>query len=345
MEVEPRDAAAAALPISPSNGRSGTPACRSADQAGRHDPHTRDASPSPARTKPGVPLEIGRSARPAPAPRRLCPLGVESVSAAAAARTGSTPSGRRWTSGCWTRRWSRSSSAADLDRDAGFVLVGDGWHPGVVGIVASRVVERYGRPTFLIAFDGEIGKGSGRSTSRFDLHSALLACGDLLERFGGHHMAAGLTIRRGNLDASASASPTSPAQRLGPDDLGPGAAGGSGGQLWRGSPTSWSGSAATWSPAGRATRARCSGCGACVSRGRQSVGNGHLKGVLDDGPVTAPGHRLPVGRPGALAGRRPGGRGVPDRVRRVERLQLTLQARLCALSLRRAQRRQGADAP
>ena len=90
---------------------------------------------------------------------------------------------------------------AHPDRDAGFVLSAEGWHPGVVGIVASRVVERYGRPTFLIAFDGDIGKGSGRSTSRFNLHSALLSCGDLLERYGGHHMAAGLTIRRGQLDA------------------------------------------------------------------------------------------------------------------------------------------------
>ena len=89
----------------------------------------------------------------------------------------------------------------DPERDAGFVLVGDGWHPGVVGIVASRVVERYGRPTFLIAFDGDIGKGSGRSTSRFDLHAALLSCGDLLERYGGHRMAAGLTIHRSRLDA------------------------------------------------------------------------------------------------------------------------------------------------
>ena len=64
-----------------------------------------------------------------------------------------------------------------------------GWWSGTAG------------PTFLIAFDGDIGKGSGRSISRFDLHAALLACGDLLERFGGHHMAAGLTIRREKLDA------------------------------------------------------------------------------------------------------------------------------------------------
>ena len=88
----------------------------------------------------------------------------------------------------------------DPEQHAGLVLASDEWHPGVVGIVASRVVERYGRPTFLIAFDGEIGKGSGRSISRFNLHSALHHCGDLLERFGGHHMAAGLTIRRPSLE-------------------------------------------------------------------------------------------------------------------------------------------------
>ncbi len=64
---------------------------------------------------------------------------------------------------------------ADPERDVGLVLASDGWHPGVVGIVASRVVERFGRPAFLIAFDGDIGKGSGRSISRFDLHEALVA--------------------------------------------------------------------------------------------------------------------------------------------------------------------------
>ena len=112
-------------------------------------------------------------------------------------------------------------TTADPERDAGLVLVGDGWHPGVVGIVASRVVERYGRPTFLIAFDGEIGKGSGRSTSRFDLHAALLECGDLLERFGGHQMAAGLTIQRSRLDEFRERFGDVARQALGPDDLGP----------------------------------------------------------------------------------------------------------------------------
>ena len=89
---------------------------------------------------------------------------------------------------------------ADPGQHPALVLSGDGWHPGVVGIVASRVVERYGRPTFLVAFDGETGKGSGRSISCYDLHGALVSCGDLLDRFGGHHMAAGVTLQRGQLD-------------------------------------------------------------------------------------------------------------------------------------------------
>lgn len=92
----------------------------------------------------------------------------------------------------------RSVDAAYREPEAhrALVLAADGWHAGVVGIVASRVVERFGRPTFLIALDDAVGKGSGRSVERFDLHAALHACGHLLERFGGHRMAAGLTIRR-----------------------------------------------------------------------------------------------------------------------------------------------------
>ncbi|MBK9693119.1 MAG: single-stranded-DNA-specific exonuclease RecJ [Gemmatimonadetes bacterium] len=109
----------------------------------------------------------------------------------------------------------------DPDRDTALVLAADGWHPGVVGIVASRVVERYGRPAFLIALDGDVGKGSGRSISRFDLHAALHQCGDLLERFGGHHMAAGLTIRRQHLDAFRERFAGVARATLGADDLGP----------------------------------------------------------------------------------------------------------------------------
>ncbi len=89
----------------------------------------------------------------------------------------------------------------DPASDVGVVIARDGWHPGVIGIVASRVVERIARPTFLVAVDGDLGKGSGRSVPRCDLHRALAQCAPLLDRWGGHRMAAGLTVRRDRLDA------------------------------------------------------------------------------------------------------------------------------------------------
>ncbi len=109
----------------------------------------------------------------------------------------------------------------DPVRDAALVLASESWHPGVVGIVASRVVERFGRPAFLIALDGDVGKGSGRSISRFDLHAALCRCGDLLERFGGHRMAAGLTLRRDRLAAFRERFAEVARETLSEDDLGP----------------------------------------------------------------------------------------------------------------------------
>lgn len=111
--------------------------------------------------------------------------------------------------------------SVDLDRTAGLVLASDDWHAGVVGIVASRVVERFGRPTFLIGMDGDVGKGSGRSVSRFDLHAALSECADLLDRYGGHKMAAGLTVRRDRLDEFRERFATVCARSLDPRELGP----------------------------------------------------------------------------------------------------------------------------
>jgi single-stranded-DNA-specific exonuclease len=104
---------------------------------------------------------------------------------------------------------------------SGLVLSGDGWHPGVVGIVASRIVERTGRPAFLIAMDGESGRGSGRSIAAFDLHGALEQCDDLLLRWGGHHMAAGLSIHRSRLAAFRERFAAAADAVLTPDDLGP----------------------------------------------------------------------------------------------------------------------------
>jgi single-stranded-DNA-specific exonuclease len=84
------------------------------------------------------------------------------------------------------------------------VLASPTFHPGVVGIVAARIVERYYRPTVLIAAeDGGVGRGSGRSIAGVDLHEALAGCRDLLDRFGGHPMAAGLSIRLDNVSALA----------------------------------------------------------------------------------------------------------------------------------------------
>jgi single-stranded-DNA-specific exonuclease len=81
------------------------------------------------------------------------------------------------------------------------VIAGEGWHPGVIGIVASRLVEKYWRPVVLIALDGETGRGSGRSIPGFDLLGGISAGAKFLERFGGHRMAAGLEIRADQVEA------------------------------------------------------------------------------------------------------------------------------------------------
>ena len=87
----------------------------------------------------------------------------------------------------------------DPDQPCGVVLYADDWHQGVIGIVASRLTEKYYRPTVMISFNGDIGKGSGRSIPQFNLHAVLKECSDLLIGFGGHEQAGGLTIKRSNL--------------------------------------------------------------------------------------------------------------------------------------------------
>ena len=98
-------------------------------------------------------------------------------------------------------------------KDSGvIVLDGEDWQHGVIGIVASRVTERYGLPSILISFEGsvpalsdpspvDLGKGSGRSIKGFNLVAALSECDDLLDKYGGHELAAGLSLRRANLEA------------------------------------------------------------------------------------------------------------------------------------------------
>jgi single-stranded-DNA-specific exonuclease len=90
----------------------------------------------------------------------------------------------------------------DPDRDRAVVLAGEGWHPGVIGIVASRVVERIHRPAVLIALNGgEEARGSARSIRGFHLYDAMASCAGHLTRFGGHRHAAGCSLRPEDIDA------------------------------------------------------------------------------------------------------------------------------------------------
>jgi single-stranded-DNA-specific exonuclease len=106
-------------------------------------------------------------------------------------------------------------------RRRGYVVAGEGWHEGVIGIVASRLVEKYNRPVVMIAgTDGEW-KGSGRSVPAFDLHGGLGACSAYLERFGGHRAAAGLTIAPERVETFAAAFAAHADAVLTEDDLRP----------------------------------------------------------------------------------------------------------------------------
>jgi single-stranded-DNA-specific exonuclease len=114
----------------------------------------------------------------------------------------------------------RRELADELREAPGLVLAGEGWHPGVVGIVASRLAERHHRPVVVISLDGEgRGRGSGRSISGFDLLAALDACSEHLESFGGHRAAAGLELRDENVEAFRAAFAAHAASVLGLEDL------------------------------------------------------------------------------------------------------------------------------
>lgn len=80
------------------------------------------------------------------------------------------------------------------------VVCGEGWHHGVVGIVAARITEKYGRPSIVITFEGDEGTGSARSIDGFSVYDAIKSCEDMLTHFGGHTMAAGLGIKRENVE-------------------------------------------------------------------------------------------------------------------------------------------------
>jgi single-stranded-DNA-specific exonuclease len=109
----------------------------------------------------------------------------------------------------------------DVDATFGIVLASETWHPGVIGIVASRLVEEYCRPVMLLAIQDGIGKGSGRSIPVFDLHGALRECRDLLVRYGGHKAAAGVTVDSSMIPAFASRFNEVASSRLTGDQLVP----------------------------------------------------------------------------------------------------------------------------
>jgi single-stranded-DNA-specific exonuclease len=113
------------------------------------------------------------------------------------------------------------TQAGQFQDRLGLVLCAPHWHPGIVGIVASRLVERYYKPTLVLCEEDGRLKGSGRSTREFDLHQGLAACAGLLERFGGHKQAAGLALAPDNLAALREAFHEAVAAQCGPAPLTP----------------------------------------------------------------------------------------------------------------------------
>ena len=87
-----------------------------------------------------------------------------------------------------------------LYENCAIVVGGDNWHHGVIGIVSSKITDLYFKPSILLCYDNEFAKGSGRSIPGFDLHDALMKCQDTIEKFGGHSMAIGITIKKDNFD-------------------------------------------------------------------------------------------------------------------------------------------------
>jgi single-stranded-DNA-specific exonuclease len=109
----------------------------------------------------------------------------------------------------------------DPERDYGLVLEGEGWHPGVIGIVASNVAELVHRPVVMVALENGKGRGSARSIHGFHLYDAISACAEHLERFGGHRQAAGMDIRAEALPAFREAFNAEARARLEGEDLRP----------------------------------------------------------------------------------------------------------------------------
>lgn len=104
-----------------------------------------------------------------------------------------------------TRIFKESADKIDADetlKSAPLTIVsGEGWHNGVIGIVASRLLELYEKPAIVVSFEGDVGRASCRSVPGFNIHEALVKCSQYLERFGGHELAAGFTVKRENYNS------------------------------------------------------------------------------------------------------------------------------------------------
>ncbi len=115
--------------------------------------------------------------------------------------------------------------AIDNDPNIGghniLVVAGEDWHRGVIGIVASKLVETYHKPALVLSIDDGVATGSGRSIRSFDLLASLEACADLFLRFGGHKQAAGVTLEAGRIDELRRRLAADANERLGPEDLVP----------------------------------------------------------------------------------------------------------------------------
>ena len=95
----------------------------------------------------------------------------------------------------------RQIEEKNLNQSNTIVVAGENWHHGVIGIVSSKITDMYFKPSILLSFEKDgIGKGSGRSIPGFDLHDALMKCNDCIEKFGGHSMAIGITIKKENFE-------------------------------------------------------------------------------------------------------------------------------------------------
>jgi single-stranded-DNA-specific exonuclease len=121
-----------------------------------------------------------------------------------------------------TIRLQAEAQISQLERPesrSAYVLAGEGWHRGVIGIVAARLVERYRRPVVLVSLEGESARGSGRGIEGYDLLAGLTACAEHLVRYGGHSAAAGVELRRESLETFAARLDAHAEQAIGAEDL------------------------------------------------------------------------------------------------------------------------------